>query len=52
LRQKCGACITDDYLLVWAFFAFRLTSMARTPKRRIWTVAPDAYQKGPEMPYW
>jgi hypothetical protein len=25
----------DTFLPVWAFFAFRLTSMARTPKRRI-----------------
>ena len=36
---------------VWAFGARRLTSMARMPKRRIWTVAPAAYQKGPVMPY-
>jgi len=27
------------------------TSMARMPKSRIWRVAPDAYQKGPVMPY-
>jgi len=25
--------------------------MARIPKRRICTVAPAAYQKGPERPY-
>ena len=28
---------------VCAVGAFRLTSMARMPKSRIWTVAPDAY---------
>ena len=31
--------------------AFFLISMARIPKRRICTVAPAAYQKGPERPY-
>merc|ERR1719324_1284400 len=30
--------------------ARRLTWMAKTAKSKICTVAPDAYQKGPEMP--
>merc|ERR1719482_2097487 len=37
---------------VCALGAFRLTSMARIPKSMIWMVAPEAYQKGPETPYW
>ena len=32
---------------VCAFGARRLISIARMPKRRICTVAPAAYQKGP-----
>jgi len=35
---------------VWALGARRFTSMAMMPKRRICTVAPAAYQKGPVMP--
>ena len=29
--------------MVWAVGAFRLTSMARMPNSKIWTVAPLAY---------
>jgi hypothetical protein len=36
---------------VWALGARLLSSMARVAKRRIWTVAPDAYQNGPDTPY-
>ncbi len=36
---------------VCAVGAFRLTSMARMPKRMIWMVAPAAYQNGPDTPY-
>jgi len=36
---------------VWALGARRLSSMARVAKSRICTVAPEAYQKGPETPY-
>lgn len=32
---------------VWAFGALRFNSIARVAKRRICTVAPEAYQKGP-----
>ena len=35
---------------VCAFGHLRLTSMARMPKTRTWIEAPEAYQKGPEMP--
>ena len=31
--------------------ALRLISTARMPNSRIWMVAPEAYQKGPDMPY-
>ena len=36
---------------VCAFGHLRLTSMARMPKTRTWIEAPEAYQKGPVMPY-
>ena len=35
---------------VCAFGARRLSAMAIVAKSRIWTVAPEAYQKGPETP--
>jgi hypothetical protein len=35
---------------VWAFGARRFNSMARVANRMICTVAPDAYQNGPETP--
>lgn len=50
------ACVTTPYLAlmtsrkVCAFGDRRFSSMARVAKRRIWTVAPLAYQKGPETP--
>ena len=37
--------------MVWALGALRLISTARIPNSRIWMVAPEAYQKGPLMPY-
>ena len=37
---------------VCAVGAKRLTWIARMPKRSTWMVAPEAYQKGPETPYW
>lgn len=36
---------------VWAFGAFLFNSMAKVANRMIWTVAPEAYQKGPDTPY-
>ena len=36
--------------MVCAVGHLRLISMARMPKRSTWIVAPEAYQKGPEMP--
>merc|ERR1719181_133821 len=36
---------------VCALGARRLTSMARMPKMSTWMEAPEAYQKGPVMPY-
>ena len=36
---------------VCAVRALFLTWMAKTPKRRTWIVAPEAYQKGPDTPY-
>jgi hypothetical protein len=35
---------------VCAFGALLLSSMAILAKSRIWTVAPEAYQNGPETP--
>lgn len=51
--------ILDDYTRintytsrkVCALGALLFNSIARVAKRRIWTVAPDAYQNGPETPY-
>lgn len=37
--------------MVCAAGALRLISMAKTPNSSTWTVAPDAYQNGPDTPY-
>jgi len=37
--------------LTWALGALRLSSMAMVAKRIICTVAPLAYQNGPDTPY-
>lgn len=36
---------------VWALGARLLSSMAILANNRIWTVAPEAYQNGPDTPY-
>jgi len=38
------------FVHVCAFGALRLSSMAKVANKMICTVAPEAYQKGPETP--
>jgi hypothetical protein len=55
-NTKNTMCVTTPYLAlmtsrnVCALGARLFNSIARVAKSRIWTVAPDAYQKGPETP--
>lgn len=37
---------------VWALGALHFSSIAIVANKMICTVAPEAYQKGPETPYW
>ena len=36
-------CAEGAFILIWT---------AKIPNRMIWIVAPPAYQKGPDTPYW